>query len=245
MALDNHDDWRAYERDHHAAFPTQQGLAAARRIDGCGSNDASNVAHANNRSTRGHSSRAFSLQVPRELSADEALRAQFERVVVPHLDEAFVLARALTGNSADAQDIVQDASLSAYRAIMSYANGDARMWVLTIVRHAAYQWLRKNRRSALVHLEDLEQIEETLTSSDKWLAETPEAALIAKTDAERLEVSIGAIPMPFRETLILREIRGLDYREIAKITGVPIGTVMSRLARARRRLIAEISAGER
>lgn len=244
MVCDNPDDWRADERDRHPAFPTQLGLAAARRVDRGGSNDAPDVAHTNNRSTKGHSTRAFSLQVPQELSADEALRAQFERIVVPHLDEAYVLARALTGNGADAQDIVQDASLSAYRAIMSYANGDARMWVLTIVRHAAYLWLRKNWRSALVHLKDLEQIEETLTSSDKWLADTPEAALIAKTDAQRLEVAIGAIPMPFRETLILREIRGLDYREIAKITGVPIGTVMSRLARARRRLIAEIGAGE-
>jgi RNA polymerase sigma factor (sigma-70 family) len=243
--FDIHEGWRADERDHHAAFPPQQGLATARRVDRRSSNDTPDVVRPNNRSTKGHSARAFSLQVPRGVPTDEALCAQFERVVVPHLDEAYVLARALTGNGADAQDIVQDASLSAYRAIMSYANGDARMWVLTIVRHAAYQWLRKNRRSALVHLEDLEQIEETLTNSDKWLAETPEAALIAKTDAERLEVAIGAIPMPFRETLILREIRGLDYREIARITGVPIGTVMSRLARARRRLIAEISAGER
>jgi RNA polymerase sigma factor (sigma-70 family) len=175
---------------------------------------------------------------------EQTPRAQFERVVIPHLDEAYVLARSLTGNSTDAKDIVQDASLSAYRAIMSYANGDARMWVLTIVRHAAYQWLRKNRRGALVHLNDLEQIEEARTASDDWLAATPEAALIAKTNAERLERAIGAIPMPFREALILRELRGLDYREIAKITDVPIGTVMSRLARARRRLIVEINARE-
>jgi RNA polymerase sigma-70 factor (ECF subfamily) len=186
----------------------------------------------------------FAIRLPRAASADETPRAQFERVVVPHLDDAHMLARALTGNSTDAQDIVQDASLSAYRAIMSYANGDARMWVLTIVRHAAYQWLRKNRRGAVVHLEDLEQIEETLTRSDEWVAETPEAVLIAKTNAERLQVAMGAIPMPFRETLILREIRGLDYREIARMTAVPIGTVMSRLARARKRLIAEINAGE-
>jgi RNA polymerase sigma factor (sigma-70 family) len=175
---------------------------------------------------------------------DVTPRAQFERVVIPHLDEAYVLARALTGNSTDAQDIVQDASLSAYRAIMSYANGDPRMWVLTIVRHAAYQWIRRNRRSALVHLDDLEQIEEALTSSDEWIAATPETALIAKSNAERVHAAIGAIPTPFRETLILREIRSLDYREIARITGVPIGTVMSRLARARRRLIAEINARE-
>jgi RNA polymerase sigma factor (sigma-70 family) len=215
MAFADVEVWRARDQDDHAAFPIRHAVAA-RRISGVGSN----------------------------VSYDETPRAKFERVVVPHLDEAYVLARALTGNSTDAQDIVQDASLSAYRAIMSYANGDARMWVLTIVRHAAYQWLRKNRRSALVHLEDLEQIEEARTSSDDWLAATPEAALIAKTNAERLQRAIGTIPMPFREALILRELRGLDYREIAKITDVPIGTVMSRLARARRRLIAEINARE-
>ena len=245
MAFEDVEKGRADERDHHAAVRTRQRLAAALRVESPGASDAADGTRSVNRPARARGRRAFALRLPREVSTDETLRGQFERVVVPHLDEAFVLARALTGSSTDAQDIVQDASLSAYRAIMSYANGDARMWVLTIVRHAAYQWMRKNRRGALVHLEDLEQIEEVLTRSDEWLAETPEAALIAKIDAERLQAAIGAIPMPFRETLILREIRGLDYREIARMTGVPIGTVMSRLARARRRLIAEINAGER
>jgi len=155
-----------------------------------------------------------------------------------------VFARALTGNPTDAQDIVQDASLSAFRAIAGYQNGDARSWVLTIVRHSAYQWLRKNRRNALVNLDSLEEAEERGTWSEPWATQTPEAALIAKTDAVRLEQAILGIPEPFRETLILREIHGLDYREIAKRQQVPLGTVMSRLARARRRLITELAAGE-
>lgn len=179
-------------------------------------------------------------------SAVEALRrAQFERIVQPHLEEALVFARALTGNPTDAQDIVQDASLNAYRAIGGYANGDARSWVLTIVRHSAYQWLRKNRRNTLVDLDSLEESEELGTRSAQWSTQTPEAALIAKTDAARLEQAILAVPDPFRETLILREIHGLDYREIAKRQQVPLGTVMSRLARARRRLITELAAGEK
>ena len=244
MAFDDVEAGRADERDHHAAVRTRRRLAAL-RIESRDANDAAERARTSSRSTQARARRAVAIRLPRAVSADETSRVQFERVVVPHLDEAHVLARALTGNTTDAQDIVQDASLSAYRAIMSYANGDARMWVLTIVRHAAYQWLRKNRRGALVHLEDLEQIEEMLTRSDEWLADTPETALIAKTNAERLQAAIGGIPAPFRETLILREIRGLDYREIARMTGVPIGTVMSRLARARGRLIAEINAGER
>jgi RNA polymerase sigma-70 factor (ECF subfamily) len=176
---------------------------------------------------------------------DDALRrTQFERIVLPHLEEAFVFARALTGNPTDAQDIVQDASLSAYRAIAGYANGDARSWVLTIVRHSAYQWLRKNRRNAPVNLDSIEELEERGTPSEQWATQTPETALIAKTNAARLRQAILAIPEPFRETLILRELHGLDYREIAKRQHVPLGTVMSRLARARRRLIAELAAGE-
>ena len=137
-----------------------------------------------------------------------------------------MLARTLTGSGTDAQDIVQEASLSAYRAITGYANGDARTWVLTIVRHCAYLWLRKNRRKAVVHLQNLEQIEEARTRSEEWATGTPEAALIAKTDARRLDSAIRAIPAPFREAFLLREVQGLDYRAIAGRLQVPMGTVM-------------------
>jgi RNA polymerase sigma-70 factor (ECF subfamily) len=155
--------------------------------------------------------------------------ARFARIVLPYLGEAYVLARVLTGNGTDAEDVVQEASLSAYRAIASFANGNARHWVLTIVRHCGYQWLRKNRRSSVIHVRDLEAVED---------ARTPETELIAKINAEQLSAAIGAIPEPFRETLILRVTHDLNYREIAEVMQVPVGTVMSRLARARHYLIA-------
>ena len=169
---------------------------------------------------------------------------RFGNVVLPHLGDAYTLARWITGNRADAEDVVQDACLRAFRSIRNFSDGSARAWVLTIVRHTAYTWLRKNRPTVLVGVEDIESVEHAqavLASPD---AETPETALIAKTDAARLEAAISALPAPFRETLVLRDVQGLDYREIAAVTGVPIGTVMSRLARGRTRLIANIGRKE-
>jgi len=167
--------------------------------------------------------------------------ARFQGVVLPHLADAYALARWLTGDRADAQDVVQEACLRAFRGIGGFAGGNARAWLLTIVRHAAYTWLAKNRSPSLVMVDDLEAVEQAQArrgSAGGTEIETPEAALIAKTDSARLEAMIAQLPMPFRETLVLRDVQGLDYREIAEVTGVPIGTVMSRLARARRRLIA-------
>jgi RNA polymerase sigma-70 factor (ECF subfamily) len=165
-------------------------------------------------------------------------------VVLPYLDDAYALARMLTGNSTDAEDVVQDACLRAFRGISGFADGSARAWILTIVRHSAYNWLHKNRPAALVLLDDIDAVEGALGEAAGMGVKSPEAALIAKTDAARLEAAIATIPAPFRETLVLREIQGLDYREIAKVTEVPIGTVMSRLARARRRLVAAIGRQE-
>jgi RNA polymerase sigma-70 factor (ECF subfamily) len=150
----------------------------------------------------------------------------------------------MTGNRTDAEDVVQDASLRAFRAIHKFAGGNARAWVLCIVRNTACSWLRKNRPTAVVTVEDLEAVEAVYAKPTDRHGETPEAALIAKTDAEYLRAAIAALPTPFRETLVLRDIEGLDYREIAEATEVPIGTVMSRLARARGRLIATIGGRE-
>jgi RNA polymerase sigma-70 factor (ECF subfamily) len=171
--------------------------------------------------------------------------ARFASLVLPHLGEAYSLARWLTRNRADAEDVVQDACLRAFRAVGSFAGGSARAWTLTIVRHSAYAWLRKNRPAALVAVEDLEAVESAQASPGDPDAATPETELIAKTEAAHLEAAISALPAPFRETLVLRDVQGLDYREIAEVTGVPIGTVMSRLARARRRLIATLGRSER
>jgi RNA polymerase sigma factor (sigma-70 family) len=166
--------------------------------------------------------------------------ARFRSIVMPHIDEAYRLAQWLTGNRTDAEDVVQDASIRAFRAIRNFAGGSARSWVLSIVRNTAYSWLRKNRPAEVVTVEDLEAVELGQANPGDRSSGTPEAALIAKTDAEQLRAAIAALPSPFRETLVLRDIEGLDYREIAQATEVPIGTVMSRLARARHRLIATI-----
>jgi len=170
--------------------------------------------------------------------------ARFAHVVLPHLADAYNLARWLTGNRADAEDVVQEASLRAFGAIRGFRHTNARAWVLTIVRNTAYSWLGRNRSASVVATDDLEAVERAETERGNpggTEIETPETALIAKTDAARLHAAIAALPAQFRETLVLRDLQGFDYREIAGMTGVPIGTVMSRLARARRRLIAAIA----
>jgi RNA polymerase sigma factor (sigma-70 family) len=185
------------------------------------------------------------VQIPRHdgksaMATGEDDKARFARIVLPHLADAYSLARWITGNRTDADDVVQDACLRAFRAIWSTADGNPRAWVLTIVRNTAYTWLRKNRPAALVGVEDLEAVENAQAVSGDAEAETPETALIAKTDSAHLEGAIAALPAPFRETLVLRDVQGLSYREIAEVTGVPIGTVMSRLARGRSQVIKTI-----
>jgi RNA polymerase sigma factor (sigma-70 family) len=174
------------------------------------------------------------------MATGEDDKARFARIVLPHLADAYALARWITGNRTDADDVVQDACLRAFRAIWSTADGNPRAWVLTIVRNTAYTWLRKNRPAALVGVEDLEAVENAQAVSGDAEAETPETALIAKTDSAQLEAAIAALPAPFREALVLRDVQGLSYREIAEVTCVPIGTVMSRLARGRSQVIKSI-----
>ncbi len=170
-------------------------------------------------------------------------QANFRAVVLPHLADAYALARWLTGNATDAEDVVQEACLRAFRGMSGFAGGNARAWLLTITRHAAFTWLGKNRSPALVVVDDLEEVErrELSRGVPSEHCDTPETALIAKADAERLEAAIAQLPLPFREALVLRDVQGLDYREIAQVTKAPIGTVMSRLARARHRLMASIA----
>jgi RNA polymerase sigma-70 factor (ECF subfamily) len=179
--------------------------------------------------------RVVSSQAPQrddvsDMASGDNDNVRFRNMVLPHLGGAYTLARWITGNRADAEDVVQDACLRAFRAIRNYDGGSKRAWVLTIVRHAAYSWLRRNRPAALVAVENLEAVEEALAMPGDHDSATP----------ARLEAAIAALPTPFRETLVLRDVQGLDYREIAAVTGVPIGTVMSRLARGRGRLIADI-----
>src|SRR6202521_1787732 len=176
----------------------------------------------------------------RSMSSGPDDHARFTRLVLPYLGDAYSLARWITGNRADAEDVVQDACLRAFRAVGGFTDGSARPWVLTIVRNTAYTWLRKNRPSAVLVVEDLEAVETAQVKPADPDAETPEPALIAKADAATLQAAIAALPTPYRETLVLRDVQGLSYREIAEVTGVPIGTVMSRLARARNQVIKTI-----
>jgi RNA polymerase sigma factor (sigma-70 family) len=170
-------------------------------------------------------------------------KTRFANVVLPHLAEAYALARWLARNDADAEDIVQEACLRAYRGIAGFADVNARAWVLSIVRNTAYSWLKKNRDAKVVMVENLEELDQTGADWD-LSTPSPEAALIEKADAARVDAAIATLPIEFRETLVLREINSLDYRSIATITGVPVGTVMSRLARARRRLMADLAKNE-
>ena len=173
------------------------------------------------------------------MAVGEDGKTRFARIVLPHLADAYSLARWITGNRADAEDVVQEASLRAFRAIWD-VDANPRAWMLTIVRNTAFTWLRKNRPAALVAVEGLEEVEHARAAAGDVEAETPETTLIAKADSAQLAAAIGALPTAFREALVLRDIHGLSYREIADVTGVPIGTVMSRLARARRRLMAQL-----
>jgi RNA polymerase sigma factor (sigma-70 family) len=167
-------------------------------------------------------------------------QARFAEVFLPHLVEAFRLARWIAGSRADAEDIVQEASMRAFKNIRGFSGGDPRAWVLTIVRNTSYSWLTKNRPKVLVLSEDLDQhTRETIEQEDP---QTPETALIAKLDAQQVRKAMASLPVAFREVLVLREIHDLDYRTIAEVAALPIGTVMSRLARARSMLAAAIMA---
>jgi RNA polymerase sigma factor (sigma-70 family) len=169
---------------------------------------------------------------------ERADHARFAEVFLPHLTDAYRLAHWLTGSRADAEDVVQDASIKALNGIGRFGGVNARGWVLTIVRNTAYSWLAKNRPASIVLTDNLEDAEQEARRADDGPAETPESILIAKLEAEDLRRHVAALPAPFREVLVLREIQELGYREIAEIVNIPIGTVMSRLARARQQLIS-------
>jgi len=165
------------------------------------------------------------------VSANES--EQFERIVLPHLDAAYNLARWLAGNDHDAADIAQEACVRALRYLGGYRGGDARSWLLTIVRNTAFTWLKKNRPQAIVSIQD-EQLEEIADPSGT-------AGTFYGADKGALRAALEALPLEFREALVLRELEGLSYKEISEVVEVPVGTVMSRLARGRRQLQAALN----
>jgi RNA polymerase sigma-70 factor (ECF subfamily) len=164
-------------------------------------------------------------------------RRRFHEVVMPHLDDAYAFAHWLTGNATDAEDVVQEACLRALNGVGTYAGGNARAWLLAIVRNTTFTWMARNRPKALVLTDDLEAAERAAPTPD---TPTPESDLIARADEALLQAAVAGLPTQYRETLVLREFNGLSYRDIADVTGVAVGTVMSRLARARALLIERI-----
>ena len=158
-------------------------------------------------------------------------RANFEETTLLHLDAAYNLARWLTNDASDAEDVVQEAYLRAFRFFAGFRGGDSRAWVLKIVRNTFYTWLQRNHAH-----ENLTEIEDDIADAK---AEDPETLLIAKLDLQVLMQLVKELPRPFCEVIVMRDIEELSYKEISIVTGLPLGTVMSRLARARRRLQAD------
>jgi len=155
-------------------------------------------------------------------------RERFERLVMPHLDAAFNFARWLLRNREDAEDVVQDAMVRAFRFFGGFQGGDARAWLLQIVRNVCYTWLEKNRAVDLTT-----EFDEGIHVGE---SQSPESAAVASNERERLMRALETLPPRSREVLVLRELEGCSYKEIAIITAIPMGTVMSTLARARERL---------
>ena len=159
-------------------------------------------------------------------------QAEFEQAILPHLNAAYNLARWLMNNDQDAEDIVQESFLRAYKYFASYQGGNSRSWLLSIVRNTCYTWMRENQRQGvIVDLDDE-------LSSTEFIMDNPEECLQIKADKQRVARALAKLPVGYRELIVLRELEALSYKEIALIIGVPMGTVMSRLARARDRLKA-------
>jgi len=164
------------------------------------------------------------------MSQDRSKISLFEETILPHLDAAYNLARWIMSNDQDAEDMVQEACLRAYKYFLGFQGTNSRSWLLTIVRNTCYTWLRQNRAQELtVELdEEISQIETDIFN--------PETLLLNTIDQQLVRHTLEELPVEFRELIILREVEELSYKEIANIIGIPIGTVMSRLARARERL---------
>ena len=154
--------------------------------------------------------------------------SRFEELVLPHLNAAYNLARWLTRDVNDAEDIVQEACMRAMKYVGSLTGDDARAWFLTIVRHAFYDWCKRNRPAEIAR-DDGSAIDQAVDPA----AVDPEQASLRAAESKALADAIAALPLAYREVLILRELEELSYKEIARVAEIPVGTVMSRLARAR------------
>jgi RNA polymerase sigma-70 factor (ECF subfamily) len=164
----------------------------------------------------------------------------FDEVFLPHMAEAYRLAQWLTGNAYDAEDVVQDAALRAFRGIKTFGAINARAWSMTIVRNTAYSWLTKNRPKVVTFTDDLSEDEQKELEQEglhRARIDTPEEIALFKADAEDIQQALVQLPAQLREIIVLREINQMSYRDIAEIINIPVGTVMSRLSRGRQLLI--------
>ena len=167
--------------------------------------------------------------------------SSFAAVALPHLDAAFNLARWLTGSAGEAEEVVQEAMLRALTYFPSFRGGNARAWVLQIVRNTAYAALAARRGARVVSLGGAAEDECEIDLPDP--GDDPETALVRARDCAQLDAMLARLPVELREAVVLRELEEMSYREIAQVTETPIGTVMSRLWRARRQLAAAARAG--
>ena len=169
---------------------------------------------------------------------------RFEQLIQPHLSAAYNLARWLVRDATAAQDVVQESSLRAFASLHQFSGGNARAWLLTIIRNQSYSWLKQASGKRHVDIDDETALSETekLSLSHK---ETPEKLAEKMQSAQALQQALEALPIAFREVIILKELEGFAYKEIASVTGVPIGTVMSRLARGREMLKKELLADDK
>ena len=164
---------------------------------------------------------------------DAIAERRFREIVPPLLDDAYSLAKWLSHSPTDAEDIVQDAALRALQALSTVSVDRPKPWFLAIVRNAAMTFIARNRRKTVAYAGDLADLDALDLRQGDDVTPDPEQELIAMQDGERLRQAIASLPSPFLETLVMRDINGLSYREIAEATETPVGTVMSRLARAR------------
>lgn len=161
---------------------------------------------------------------------DQSKLTRFEQSILPHLDAAYNLARWLTRNEHDAEDMAQESYLRAFKFFDGFHGTDARAWLLAIVRNTCYTWLQQNRGR-----ETMASFDEEIHTIDNE-ASNPAKLVLKSDDREMLKQALEELPVEFREVVVLRDLEELSYKQVAEIANIPLGTVMSRLARARERL---------
>jgi RNA polymerase sigma-70 factor, ECF subfamily len=236
----------ARERAGSRTFPDIAAAAGAEHIVSGIGNFGRRIAMAGHRAAAALTTRIRAVEAAPVILASERMAApsrstptdslaRFQRDVVPQLDAAYNFARFLSRDADAAQDIVQEAFLRAYRGFDGYQGGDLRAWIFAIVRNCYHDWLLDRRRKAIheVDVHGRDDSEESAIDNVPSDEDSPETSLLRRAESGAVRLVLNRLPRPLREILVLRELEGLSYRQIAEVAALPIGTVMSRLARAR------------